>query len=88
MQTVFVINEETGKVMGHLNLEYDAEVLIYSEIEEFENGSIETTLKYPIKQVDLGDAYANVIVVDDAYIAENIINAEAWEYETVSDLTD
>ena len=80
MKTVFVINEETGKVVGTMQVDQKAEEVMYLEREEVEGGIVTTIITFEIRLVPIGCAVACVIVVPDQEIAEEMTVAEDIQF--------
>jgi len=76
MKTVFVINEETDKVVGTIQVDQRAKGVTYTEMEKIEGGVVRTTFNFEIKYVVIGCAIACVIVVPYHEIAEELTLAE------------
>jgi DNA topoisomerase VI subunit A len=80
MKTVFVINEETGKVVGTMQVDQRADEVIYVEMEEIEGGLVTTVVTFDIRLVPIGDAMACVVLVPDQELAESLTLSEDVQF--------
>lgn len=75
MKTLFVVDEETGCVVGFTRVEDDVVGITFVDEEEYEGGLIKTSIDMPIKSVEIGPALGLVIVAPDESSALDIIAA-------------
>ena len=75
MKTLFVIDEKTGCVVGFTKVEDDVIGITFTDEEEYEGGTISTSIDMPVKSVEIGPAFGLVIVAPDEHTALDIIEA-------------
>ena len=78
MRTVFVINEETGKVVGTMEVKDEDTKVLYVEMEELEGGVCTIAIEFELKEVPIGRSIALVIVAPDEEIARSLVEAEGY----------
>lgn len=78
MRTVFVINEETGKVVGTMKVRDEDTKVLYVEMEELEGGVCTIAIEFELKAVILGRSFALVIVVPDEDVARSLVESETY----------
>ena len=75
MKTLFVVDVETGCVVGFTSIEDDTVSISFTETEEYEGGAISTNIDMPVQMVEIGPAIGLVIVAPNEAVAYNIIDA-------------
>lgn len=75
MRTVFVINEETGKVVGTMEVRDEDTKVLYVEMEELEGGVCTVSIEFELKAVTLGCSIALVIVAPDEDVARSLVES-------------